>query len=210
MNDIDLSHLDSTLGDGPALPPVDVHLRSARRALWRWRAAVGVGALGVLAAAGTGVAATLPTPDGAGSGVVEAAGDPTPSENRTDGESGDNRCPREVAEEPPSKTGDDLPDIDPSGGVVGCPVDSLVWLTFDGELVLGEDVRLLQRVIDPFGLAPDPYSVAVATSTEGKVTWRLLTSDGYEIVAPADHDTDLRQWTDAMVAAAEANGGVGR
>ncbi|MGH3482699.1 MAG: hypothetical protein ACRDPQ_05630 [Nocardioidaceae bacterium] len=211
MNDFDLSHLDSALGDGPALPPVDVHLRAARRALWRWRAAVGVGALAVLAAAGTGVAATLPTPDGAGPGVVEAAGDPTPpSEPHADGEGGDNRCPPGVTEEPPSETGDDLPDIDPSDGVVGCPVDSLVWLSSDGELVLGENVRLLQRIPDPFGLAPDPYSEAVATSTEGKVTWRLLTSRGYEIVAPADADTDLRQWTNAMVAAADANGGVGR
>jgi hypothetical protein len=206
MSDIDLSHLDSALGDGPALPPVDVHLRSARRTLWRWRAGVGVGALAVLAAAGTGVAVTLPTPDGAGSRVVEAAEDPTPSENRTDGEDGDNRCPREVTAEPPSKTGDDLPDADPSGGVVGCPV----WLTDDGELVLGVGVRLVERITDPFGLAPDPYSVAVATSTAGKVTWRLLTSDGYEIVNRADDDTNFRQWTDAMVAAAEANGGVGR
>lgn len=210
MYDTDLSRLDSTLGDGPALPPVDVHLRSARRALRRRRAAVGVGALAVLAAAGTGVAVALPTPDGAGPRVVDAAGDPTPPSADGAHGGGEVPCPREVTEEPPSETGEDLPDVDPSGGVAGCPVDSRVWLTVDGELILGEGVRLLERIADPFGLASDPYSVAVATSAEGEVTWSLLTSDGYEIVAPANDDADLRHWTNAMVAAAAANGGVGR
>ncbi len=79
MNDnLDLAErLEKSLGDGPEPLPVDVHLRSGRRALLRRRLAAGAAALAVVTVIGTGFALIEGGPDDAAQVVEPAAPGPS-------------------------------------------------------------------------------------------------------------------------------------
>jgi hypothetical protein len=144
--------IEQSFGDGPAHRPIEELVATGRRRVRRRRAA-GVGAaLATVAVLGATYAVTAP--GSGGSGAPPIASDPSGSTGVTPGEI--------------SRT---------TGGSMSMgDATEEVTLTEDGRLVIGADVKVLDRVDNPKQVNPPEYSIAVDVTIDGERQWMFLTA----------------------------------
>ena len=137
--------LERSFGEGPAHPPVEETLRAGRRALRRRRIGAAAGALAVVAALGTGYAASTAGPEPRKSG--EVATDPTPA---------------------PSPTEDASPTSEPWGKA------ETVRYSAAGELEVRPGVVVHEHIENPFGYQPPKRSDALDLTFRGQRIWTIV------------------------------------
>lgn len=151
--------LDRSFGDGPALPPVGIHVTSGRRALMRRRVAgatAGLAAVTVLIAAGYAVSPVATT----GSDV--RGGDPASTTSPAD----------------PSPTQDSSPDASeaapwPKDAGPGPGPGVLIRYT-DGELEVRPGVTVHEHIRNPYGYEPPELSDALDVTWKGERHWLMI------------------------------------
>ncbi|WP_340540798.1 hypothetical protein [Nocardioides sp. GXZ039] len=185
-----LDRIDTAIGDGPALTPVDQHLRSGQRALRRRRiASAAVGGLAVAAVAVTGVAITSGMGDGKDSPQTVAPA----TQPSADGSESDSPAPTPPAPEQPAN-GDD------------------VGLSSDGTLLVRDGVEVIEQINNPLGAQPPEYSMGVSYRTHGKELWTLLETGPDGSSASTDPArkafATLDLWVDDQVAVQIGEGGL--
>lgn len=144
--------LDRCFGEGPALPPVDVHVVAGRRAVRRRRVgstAVGVAATTVLVA----------------SWYAVAPGTPAGSELR-----GNDPAATTTAN-PASPT----PTANPSAGSVERPWSRGELIRYvDGQLEVRPGVIVHERIENPYGYEPPGLSDALDVTWNGQRQWLMI------------------------------------
>lgn len=137
--------LERSFGEGPAHPPVEETLRAGRRALRRRRIGAAAGALAVVAALGTGYAATTAGPEPRTTG--EVATDPTPA---------------------PSPPEDAPPTSEPWDKA------ETVRYSAAGELEVRPGVVVHEHIENPYGYEPPNRSDALDLTVEGRRIWTIV------------------------------------
>ena len=144
--------LESSFGEGPAHQPVEETLRAGRRALRRRRIGAAAGALAVVAALGTGYAASTAGPEPRTSG--EVATDPTPA---------------------PSPTEDAPPTSEPWDKA------QTVRYSAAGQLEVRPGVVVHEHIENPYGYEPPNRSDALDLTFRRQRIWTIveLRNDSY-------------------------------
>lgn len=144
--------LDRAIGDGPALTPIDDHVRAGRRALRRRRAATGVAGLAATAVMATGWYAISPSsPNDSGRLAVDPLSSATPS---TAGVAGS-------------------PSTAPSAPWAERQLIRYV----DGELEIRPKVVVHEHIKNPYSYASPGLSDALDVTWQGERQWLLINKE---------------------------------